>query len=47
MNYEKPKLDLLTLDNHDVIRTSDIVGGGLIGGGSGDGPIQPVSDEHF
>ena len=36
MKYEKPNMDVLFFNNLDIVRTSDIIGGGLGGFGSGD-----------
>ena len=43
MKYEKPIMDIVALDNLDVIRTSDITGGGLGGFGGGDNPGTDVN----
>lgn len=43
MKYETPIMDVLFFGNRDIVRTSDITGGGLGGFGSGDNGGTPVN----
>lgn len=43
MKYEKPMMDVLLFNKPDVVRTSDITGGGLGGLGGGDNPGTDVN----
>ena len=44
MKYEKPIMDIIVFGRPDVIRTSDITGGGLGGFGGGDNPGTDVNN---